>query len=221
MHQAVILAGFAAIAAASPAGKGIDFAAINAAPSPSLTGPPVGANTQSFEYNTASVNAKGSAAATGVASAQATASQAPNMKRTFWPGWPWGWGGEHQPSPSTTQEWGSQPTTSAGGGWQWGWGSGSQPTSSSTSQGWSEPISSSTSRVWGSQPTSSSKFQPWGGQSTTSKPSPPPSTTTPDKWSTGTATTSSETSCPTEPEAGTYCGFINPEDPCAVQPDGK
>lgn len=22
------------------------------------------------------------------------------------------------------------------------------------------------------------------------------------------------------PEAGTYCGFINPEDPCAVQPDG-
>ena len=38
--------------------------------------------------------------------------------------------------------------------------------------------------------------------------------------STGTATSSSASSCPTTPEAGTYCGFINPEDPCAKQPDG-
>ena len=38
--------------------------------------------------------------------------------------------------------------------------------------------------------------------------------------STGTATTSSTSSCPTTPEAGTFCGFINPEDACAVQPDG-
>ncbi|TKA69522.1 hypothetical protein B0A49_07182 [Cryomyces minteri] len=30
----------------------------------------------------------------------------------------------------------------------------------------------------------------------------------------------SRPSCPTVPEAGTYCGFINPEDPCAIQPDG-
>ncbi|KAK5147225.1 hypothetical protein LTR04_000882 [Oleoguttula sp. CCFEE 6159] len=36
----------------------------------------------------------------------------------------------------------------------------------------------------------------------------------------GTATTSSTSACPTVPEAGTYCGFINPEDPCAIQPDG-
>jgi hypothetical protein len=33
-------------------------------------------------------------------------------------------------------------------------------------------------------------------------------------------TTSSTTACPTTPEEGTYCGFINPEDPCAPQPDG-
>ena len=39
--------------------------------------------------------------------------------------------------------------------------------------------------------------------------------------STGTATTSSTSSCPTTPEAGTYCGFINPEDACAKQPDGR
>lgn len=37
---------------------------------------------------------------------------------------------------------------------------------------------------------------------------------------TATSTTSSSTSCPTTPEEGTFCGFINPEDPCAPQPDG-
>lgn len=35
---------------------------------------------------------------------------------------------------------------------------------------------------------------------------------------TSTTTTSSTTACPTAPEEGTYCGFINPEDPCAPQP---
>ncbi|KAH9815721.1 putative threonine-rich GPI-anchored glycoprotein [Teratosphaeria destructans] len=35
-----------------------------------------------------------------------------------------------------------------------------------------------------------------------------------------TATTTSGQACPTTPENGTYCGFINPEDPCAPQPDG-
>ncbi|KAF7186161.1 Hyphally regulated cell wall protein 4 [Pseudocercospora fuligena] len=37
---------------------------------------------------------------------------------------------------------------------------------------------------------------------------------------TGTATSSAPGSCATQPEAGTYCGFINPLDPCAPQPDG-
>ncbi|GAB7340451.1 hypothetical protein MBLNU457_6880t1 [Dothideomycetes sp. NU457] len=36
-----------------------------------------------------------------------------------------------------------------------------------------------------------------------------------------TTTSSSSTACPTTPEEGTYCGFINPEDPCAPQPDGN
>jgi hypothetical protein len=35
-----------------------------------------------------------------------------------------------------------------------------------------------------------------------------------------TPTASSDAPCPTQPEAGTYCGFINPEDPCAPQPGG-
>ncbi|CAD0083593.1 unnamed protein product [Aureobasidium vineae] len=36
-----------------------------------------------------------------------------------------------------------------------------------------------------------------------------------------TTTTSSDAPCPTTPEAGTYCGFVNPEDPCAPQPGGQ
>lgn len=37
---------------------------------------------------------------------------------------------------------------------------------------------------------------------------------------TGTKTSTAPSSCPTTPENGTYCGFINPEDPCSPQPDG-
>merc|ERR1712111_201998 len=33
-------------------------------------------------------------------------------------------------------------------------------------------------------------------------------------------TTTAGQACPTTPEDGTYCGFINPQDPCAAQPDG-
>lgn len=39
--------------------------------------------------------------------------------------------------------------------------------------------------------------------------------------SSGTTTTSSSTECPTQIEEGTYCGFINPEDPCSPQPGGE
>ncbi|KAL1301851.1 hypothetical protein AAFC00_006036 [Neodothiora populina] len=39
-------------------------------------------------------------------------------------------------------------------------------------------------------------------------------------YTTGTTTISSTSSCPTTPEDGTYCGFLNPLDPCGPQPDG-
>lgn len=35
-----------------------------------------------------------------------------------------------------------------------------------------------------------------------------------------TSTTTANQPCVTQPEAGTYCGFLNPLDPCAPQPDG-
>jgi hypothetical protein len=37
---------------------------------------------------------------------------------------------------------------------------------------------------------------------------------------TASSTTTANQPCVTQPEAGTYCGFINPLDPCAPQPDG-
>ncbi|KAI0129019.1 hypothetical protein BJ170DRAFT_357128 [Xylariales sp. AK1849] len=46
-----------------------------------------------------------------------------------------------------------------------------------------------------------------------------PSTCTPVSW-TNTNSFTSDTACPTPYEVGTYCGFTNPEDPCAPQPDG-
>ncbi len=65
---------------------------------------------------------------------------------------------------------------------------------------------------WGPKPSTKSVY------SYSYSPSPSPSKST--SQTSGTATTSSTTACPTVPEAGTYCGFINPEDPCAPQPDG-
>lgn len=44
-----------------------------------------------------------------------------------------------------------------------------------------------------------------------------PSTCTPISW-TNTFAFTSDTACPSPYEVGTYCGFINPEDPCAPQP---
>ena len=64
---------------------------------------------------------------------------------------------------------------------------------------------------WGPKPTTSKSY-------TTVYSYPTPSKS--QSQTSGTATTSSSTACPTTPEAGTYCGFINPEDPCAPQPDG-
>lgn len=46
---------------------------------------------------------------------------------------------------------------------------------------------------------------------TTTKPATSATSTTQQKTSTGTTTTSATSACPTTPEEGTYCGFINPE----------
>ena len=124
MRSAVIVAALARLVAGSPAPQAFDFNAVQNAPSPSVTGPPLTADAQTITYDPASATSAGSAAATAVASADSSAVQ----KR----------GNTAAASSSTTTS----------------------------------------------------------------------------------ATTSSTSACPTTPEAGTYCGFINPEDACAPQPDG-
>ena len=75
-------------------------------------------------------------------------------------------------------------------------------------------------------PTSSAaagKFKRGWPSSTTSSTAKSSSSVTPSSsinTISSTTTTSSSTACPTTPEEGTYCGFINPEDACAPQPDG-
>jgi hypothetical protein len=81
MRQAFLPSAFAALTTSFPAAQAINFASVDAAPSPSLAGPPAGVNTKDVPYDSVSVSAKGSAAATGVASASTTASQISNSKR--------------------------------------------------------------------------------------------------------------------------------------------
>lgn len=174
MYSALVLAGFAALAAANPAPQAVDFIAVAQA-TVTATGPPLTAASQTDVYNTAAVLTSASNAVSSLASASGTpGATAPAMvKRTATCGqscfWFICWG---TPCPSTS----TTSTTSA---------------SKSTSTSSSSPAAASTSTT-----------------STISIPG------------TSTTTTSSTSACPTTPEAGTYCGFINPEDPCAPQPDG-
>lgn len=121
---------FVGLVAASLPSPELDLGAIQTAPSPSYTAPPIASVEQTASYNSASASSSGGAAVTSVATADGNVG-----KRDYYNG---------------------QSTSS----------------SSSTTSG-------------------------------------TPSTTA-----------SAAGSCPTTPEAGTFCGFINPEDPCAKQPDG-
>ncbi|KAB8289846.1 hypothetical protein EYC80_010478 [Monilinia laxa] len=86
-HQALLIAGFAALVAATPAPQNIDFAAIYAAAPPAETGPAPTATKESVSINNVSASAVGAAKATALATALATAPQ--NAKRN---GWSWGGG---------------------------------------------------------------------------------------------------------------------------------
>jgi hypothetical protein len=76
-----------------------------------------------------------------------------------------------------------------------------------------------------SKPASSAAPAPTKAPTTTAAPAFNPSSTnvapsscTPVDW-TNTYAFTSEAACPTAIEVGTYCGFINPLDPCAAQPN--
>jgi len=205
MHSPRSLLGAAALvglAAASPAPQQLDLGAVLAAAPITVTGPPLSAITQSVVINTAAQAASISAAVSTVASAVITGAAASNAANM---------------APATTavhkrdlqqrdllsqlmsllgvhlsSAAAAQATTAAP----------STPAAAAIATPTSSPKSASTSAYFTSMALTSttSTSQTTGGSAT--------------------STTSSTTACPTTPEDGTFCGFINPEDPCAPQPDG-
>ncbi|CAJ2501153.1 Uu.00g040060.m01.CDS01 [Anthostomella pinea] len=192
--RSFLILGAAALAAASPASPAVDFDAVKAAPAPTATGPAVGVASQTGVYNAAAASASAVAAASAVASAQATASVAARglEERTFC-FWPFKCGS--QASAATTSK---CTTTSTPPVAHYPTATAAPTTSAATAATTSAPAPVITSASTGAVV---------------------PSTCTPVSW-TNTFAFTSDTACPTPYEVGTYCGFINPEDPCAPQPDG-
>ncbi|KAK2043861.1 hypothetical protein LZ31DRAFT_554822 [Colletotrichum somersetense] len=151
---------------------------------PVPTGPPAAALTQTSVYDQASAVAKASNAASGVASAAASSSEAPGV--------------------------------SPRGFCFFGFCMGSPASGSNSQYGWP----SSTTKA----PVATVTPSPTKSTSPPVVTSPPavvvPSTCTPVSWSNTNAFTTA-TGCAAPFEVGTYCGFINPEDPCAPQPAGS
>ncbi|KAF9872336.1 hypothetical protein CkaCkLH20_10163 [Colletotrichum karsti] len=202
MLNTLVLVALAGLGTASPTVQPINFAAILSATGVSLSGPPATATGQTGVYNAAAASSIASAAATAVASASATQSVAARdlEKRTFC-FFGIGWCGN-----------------SGGSGYgSGGWG---VPTTSAPKAAASTSCATSSAKAVIVTPT---KSVPAVTSIPVTTPAPAvtsaPSTCTPISWTnTNAFTTASACSAPYE--VGTYCGFINPEDPCAVQPDG-
>ncbi|KAI0018299.1 hypothetical protein F4780DRAFT_794718 [Xylariomycetidae sp. FL0641] len=199
--RSLALLGAAALVAGSPAPQAIDFASVEAAPGPAVTGPPVlGPSSQMGVYDRASASQQAVDAASEVVTASATASEVAArglQERNVC----WGW-------------WCNK-------GQDWDHSTSSDCTTTTS------PIHmiSSTSKVITSYPTATStsaasETTPMTTPATTSATGVVPSSCTPVSW-TNTFAFTSDTACPTPYEVGTYCGFVNPEDPCAPQPGGN
>ena len=219
MHSGIVFVGFAAFAAASPAPQSLDLAAL-AATTVSAVGPPLASNTQTNVYDAAAAESSAGQLVSSVAQASGSAAPtAPAMVRRTWGDYVDQRGSNHQggyQSDNEDDQGAREVSKSDGegddgremeGGIQKGEGA-------NYGNGWG----GSSYTGWGSQPTSSASAKASSAASSASTYN--PVTPTSSIYMTSTATTSSSSACPTTPEAGTFCGFINPEDACAPQPDG-
>lgn len=235
-YAAIVLAEAAALVAASPAVQPIDFAAVEAVPSPSLTGPPLGVASQTGVYNHAAA----------LASASAVATAGPEVARRWfgdgdhhWPwggddcddsddsDWGWGWGHDKRGFP---WPWGDDKGDSHWP-WPWGWGDGHGhhhhgghgkkcttyvATMTHTHTGWGATTHTTKhhdtqTTTWGT---------PTSPPTTTGPTTTAPSKCTPVSW-TNTHTYTSDSSCPTPYEVGKSCDYVDRSDPCVPQPAGK
>ncbi|KAH9839617.1 hypothetical protein Tdes44962_MAKER08072 [Teratosphaeria destructans] len=206
----VAAAAIVRLAVAGPAAllkrQQFDYDAVLNAPSPTATAPPIIPvnSTSSYSVDTASIAASISSGVTTVATASITgysasaastldppSSSAAVQKR--------GWGSTTCSTSYTTftslcSTWGTTETHTH-----------SQPVTICSTSSSSKSIATSSSAT---------------SSSTSSSSSPSSSAVSPSRTLSQSSVTisSASTACPTQPEAGTYCGFINPEDACAPQP---
>lgn len=155
--------------------------------------PSVTGPTTGASYQTNTVAAS---AATSSGSAAATATS--NSKRTFC----WYWAG---------QWWGDCPKSTSAKATP-------TPTSAKSTSKCTTTLKSTAAATTAAATTSVYTKPAYCSSTTAYTPYYPATSTIKPQSATGTQT--SGAACPTQPEAGTYCGFINPEDPCAPQPDG-
>lgn len=199
MRSAVLL-GAAALVAASPAPQALDLNAVHNAPAP--TGPAFGVEKQVSVYNTAAAAASATAAASSIASAEATAAVPEKRsldKRTFcW----WFWCPQASSNTGNGQNT-AQPSNT---------GYGQNPPQPTNTGYPTIPVTTTATAVQTTTTVAASSPVPTSTGVV-------PSTCTPVSW-TNTFAFTTATDCAKPFEQGTFCGFINPEDPCAPQPDG-
>ncbi|KXH38832.1 hypothetical protein CNYM01_06011 [Colletotrichum nymphaeae SA-01] len=191
MRYSLNIIALAALASAAPTTTApMDFDAIMGAAAPTLTGPPALATGQTGVYDAAAASSSAAAAVTGVASASATQSVAAR-------------GLDKRTFCFFGFCWGSPSTTSS-----------AKTTSICTTS--TTPAAVTTPKT--TAPVTTSAVTTATAATITTAPT-APSTCTPVSW-TNTFAFTTASGCAEPFEVGTYCGFINPEDPCAVQPDG-
>ncbi|RDW66030.1 hypothetical protein BP6252_09665 [Coleophoma cylindrospora] len=195
---------FAVVAMATMvAGQSLDLGLVSAAPAVTASGPAVSATAETITFSPA---ASGTAAVTGVATASATASQAANAKRAVieartvnvnnllcqWFGW-------FCPASSTS----------------------TKATSTSCTTSTAAKTTAKTAAVSTSSGLIASITSIASISHITALPTPTGIPTTCVNTWTNTNAFTQDAACPTPYEVGTYCGFVNPEDPCATQPLGS
>ncbi|KAJ3955658.1 hypothetical protein N0V92_007806 [Colletotrichum tropicale] len=192
MLYPLALVALAGLSSASPTVQPIDFDAIVAAATPSLVGPPATATDQTGVYNAVAASSSAAVAVTGVASASATASVVARNLEAL----------EARSLEKRTYcfLW-------------WCWGTPAATTSAKAATSTSCTTSTTAKAV---VTTTSATPVITSAASTITV----PSSCTPVSW-TNTFAFTTATGCAAPFEVGTYCGFINPEDPCAPQPAGS
>ncbi|KAH6638633.1 hypothetical protein BKA67DRAFT_145494 [Truncatella angustata] len=193
MVRSLLLLGAASLVAASPAPALLNFDIVNAAPAPSVTGPDPAAVQETGIYNAASASASAVAAVTGVATASAVTAE----KRSI-----------------DSANLDKRTFCFFGFGW-----CGSSYSSSSSSKSSTSTAKAVSTTAYATTTATAVVTTAPATTSLATSYNVAPSSCTPVSW-TNTFAFTSDTACPTPYEVGTYCGFINPEDPCAAQPDG-